>query len=217
MRGFESDAPRGDAGAPTVAKPSLGLFRAKGNLRCASRQTLGPTPAALKLAIRLFCRQRLSSFRVVRNSFLWTVRNRNRRDGAMILSAIGRGEAGKRLKRVAQAIALTAGILPGLTFGLPALAADAADAPHDGVACSIGQPFWVPSRETAETLPWSSVYLGHFSGGHPYLAADGRTTLVDWRDEYVCFPTSAQCRAWVRDSYKTHHRPEGYRACLLLR
>lgn len=91
-----------------------------------------------------------------------------------------------------------------------------ATAPYGGVACSIGQPFWVPLKATAETLPWPSVYLGHFSGGRPYLVPDGRT-LVDWRDEYVCFPSSAQCRAWVRDSYRAYHRPEGYRTCLFLR
>jgi hypothetical protein len=139
----------------------------------------------------------------------------------MILGAIGRGEAGKRLKRAARAVVLTAGGLLGLTFGFSALAADFAGGPrpttpHGGVACSIGQPFWVPLKETAETLPWPAVYLGHFSGGRPYLDADGRT-LVDWHDEYFCFPTSPQCRAWVRESYRTHHRPEGYRACLLLR
>ncbi len=89
-------------------------------------------------------------------------------------------------------------------------------APYGGVACSIGQPFWVPLKATAETLPWPSVFLGHFSGGRPFLGADGET-LIDWRDEYVCFPSSGQCRAWVRESYRTHHRPEGYRACLLLR
>src|SRR5665811_356266 len=126
----------------------------------------------------------------------------------MILAAIGRSEAGKRLKRTARAVAFTAGALLGMASCpvSPALAADFADgprptAPREGVACSIGQPFWVPSKETAETLPWPSVYLGHFSGGRPYLGADGRT-LVDWRDDYFCFPSSAQCRAWVRDSYR---------------
>jgi hypothetical protein len=145
----------------------------------------------------------------------------------MILGAIGRGEAGMR-KGAARAIRLGAfvlacGLALGSAFGFssPAWAADIAEgppptAPEGGVACSIGQPFWVPSRETAETLPWPAVYLGHFSGGRPYFDAFGRT-VIDWRDEYVCFPTSAQCRAWVRGSYRAYHRPEGYRTCLLLR
>jgi hypothetical protein len=147
----------------------------------------------------------------------------------MIPGVVGRGAAGKRRKDgrgpiMALARILTlCGLSLGVACGASSLvrAADtaegpAANAPYGGVACSIGQPFWVPSRETAETLPWPSVYLGHFSGGRPYQVPDGRT-LVDWRNEYVCFPTSGQCRAWVRESYKTHHRPEGYRACLLLR
>ena len=138
---------------------------------------------ALKLAIGLFCRQRLSGFRVGRHSFLQAVRNRSRRDGAMMLGAmifgaIGRGAAGMR-KGAARAIrpgafVLACGLALGSAFGLssPAWAADIAEgppptAPEGGVACSIGQPFWVPSRETAETLPWPAVYLGHFSGGRP--------------------------------------------------
>jgi hypothetical protein len=88
--------------------------------------------------------------------------------------------------------------------------------PEGGVACSIGQPFWIPSGPTAEVLPWPSVYYGHFSGGRPYVDAYGQT-LIDWRDEHVCFPTRAECRAWVHASYRYYHQPEGYRGCLLLR
>jgi hypothetical protein len=145
----------------------------------------------------------------------------------MILGVFLRGDAGERRnggrgKRIVPPV-LAAFLLTGAVCGptLPVKGADSpagpqADAPYGGVACSIGQPFWVPSRETAETLPWPAVYLGHFSGGRPFRDPEGRT-LIDWRDEYVCFPSSGQCRAWVRDSYRTHHAPEGYRACLLLR
>lgn len=104
----------------------------------------------------------------------------------------------------------------------PARAADLAEgaAAQDGVPCSIGQPFWVPSQATAqelaETQGWPSVYYGHFSGGRPYVDAYGRT-LVDWRDEHVCFQTSAQCSAWVSASHGAFHDPEGHRGCLLLR
>ncbi|MGO9674010.1 MAG: hypothetical protein ACLPSF_07550 [Methylocella sp.] len=145
----------------------------------------------------------------------------------MILGAIGDWKSGRRKRAVHAArlwaLALACGLAPGLASSPSsrALAADFDEGPRPtaadgGVACSIGQPFWVPSRETAETLPWPAVYLGHFSGGRPYLDADGRT-LIDWRDEYFCFPSSAQCGAWVRDSYRAYHQPEGYRACLLLR
>jgi hypothetical protein len=141
----------------------------------------------------------------------------------MILGATGLDAAGKRRKGRGGHV-FGAGALATCAFFLclcwgafsPALAADLGGEPQGGVPCSIGQPFWVPSKATAETLPWSAVYLGHFSGGRPYLVPDGRT-LVDWRDEYVCFPSSAQCRAWLRASYRTYHWPEGYRACLFLR
>ena len=143
----------------------------------------------------------------------------------MIFGVTGRGEAGPRrrgrsgfvLAAVSRVGLLSLALAGGAAS--PARAADAVEGPqavNGGVPCSIGQPFWVPSKETAETLPWSAVYLGHFSGGRPYRDPEGRT-LIDWRDEYVCFPTSGQCRAWVHDSYRTHHAPEGYRACLLLR
>ncbi len=142
----------------------------------------------------------------------------------MIVSVTRRGEtdcgrkASRRDWRLAYALVLACGL---------AQAARAADyegpapefiapLPEGGVACSIGQPFWVPSGPTAETLPWPAVYYGHFSGGRPYIDVYGRT-IIDWRDEHVCFPTSAQCRAWVHESYRTHHQPEGYRGCLLLR
>lgn len=105
----------------------------------------------------------------------------------------------------------------------PTLAADysgPSGAPQGGVPCSIGQPFWEPSNVDAQTLAetygWPSVYYGHFSGGRPYFDASGRK-LVDWRDEAVCFPTSRECREWVAASYASHHDPEGYRTCLLLR
>lgn len=85
-----------------------------------------------------------------------------------------------------------------------------------GVPCAIGQPVWAPPAPTAETLPWRSVWFGHFSGGRPYIDVYGRT-LVDWRDEKVCFASKSQCRAWIRDLRRAFHRPEGYWTCLLLR
>lgn len=147
----------------------------------------------------------------------------------MIASMIGRIEAGagrgsrRTLSRFSSIVFALCCLSLG-AFGSsssPARAADyaggpALTAPEGGVACSIGQPFWVPTGPTAETLPWPVVYYGHFSGGRPYADAYGRT-IIDWRDEHVCFSTSAQCRAWVKASYRTHHQPEGYRGCLLLR
>lgn len=80
-------------------------------------------------------------------------------------------------------------------FGPPPPAA--ANYWENGVPCSIGAPFWAPPMATAAVLPWRSVWLGHFSGGRPYAAGNGQT-LIDWRDEKVCFPARLQCQAWVR-------------------
>jgi len=85
-----------------------------------------------------------------------------------------------------------------------------------GVPCSVGAPFWAPPAATAAVLPWPSVWLGHFSGGRPYSDGFGQT-LVDWRDEKVCFPSRRECQAWIRDLRQAYHRPEGYWTCLLLR
>jgi hypothetical protein len=134
----------------------------------------------------------------------------------------GRRTAGahKALRITARVISMVA----ALSFSAPVRAADygygsaleGGEDSHEGVACSIGQPFWVPTGPTAETLPWRSVYYGHFSGGRPYIDDYGRT-IVDWRDEHVCFPSRADCRAWISDLRRAYRRPEGYRACVFLR
>lgn len=85
-----------------------------------------------------------------------------------------------------------------------------------GIPCSAGAPFWAPPAATAAELPWHSVWLGHFSGGHPYQDAFG-LTLVDWLDEKVCFPSRSTCYAWVSHLRRAYHRPEGYWTCLLIR
>jgi hypothetical protein len=99
-------------------------------------------------------------------------------------------------------------------FGPPPPAA--ANYWENGVPCSIGAPFWARPMATAAVLPWRSVWLGHFSGGRPYTAGNGQT-LIDWRDEKVCFPARLQCQAWVHSLRRVYHRPEGYWTCLLLR
>lgn len=85
-----------------------------------------------------------------------------------------------------------------------------------GVPCRAGGPFWAPLLPTAEVLPWSSVWLGHFSGGRPYIDPYGQT-LVDWRDEKICFPSRAACQSWMREMRRAYHRPEGFWTCLILR
>ncbi len=128
-----------------------------------------------------------------------------------------------------RAMAGVLSVIAALSFSAPGRAADydygAAPQPSEntygGVACRLGVPFWVqysPAGDvaTAETLPWPSVYYGHFSGGRPYKAADGQT-LVDWRDEHVCFSSRANCREWVEHLFVQYYRPEGYWTCTFLR
>ncbi|MCI0598459.1 MAG: hypothetical protein L0Y60_02900 [Beijerinckiaceae bacterium] len=90
------------------------------------------------------------------------------------------------------------------------------NADHAGVPCSVGAPFWEPPAATAAELPWPSVWLGHFSGGRHFTNAYG-VTLVDWRDEKVCFPTQRECLAWIAGLRHAYHRPEGFWTCLVLR
>jgi hypothetical protein len=73
----------------------------------------------------------------------------------------------------------------------PPAAADYSE--NSGVPCSAGAPFWAPLVATAAVLPWPSVWLGHFSGGRPYVGGNGQT-LVDWQDAKVCFPSRHQCQ-----------------------
>lgn len=83
-----------------------------------------------------------------------------------------------------------------------------------GVACTLDDPFTLAAA--AATLPWPSVWFGHFSGGRPYTDGTGRT-LVDWRDERVCFATQGQCEAWIADRRRSYSDPEGDWTCLFLR
>jgi hypothetical protein len=83
-----------------------------------------------------------------------------------------------------------------------------------GIVCTLDDPFALAA--TAATLPWPSVWLGHFSGGRPYSNGTGRT-LVDWRDEKVCFASRSVCEAWIAALRRSYSDPEGDWTCLFLR
>ncbi len=69
----------------------------------------------------------------------------------------------------------------------------------------------------APTLPWQSVWLGHFSGGtSSYDQQIGRIALT-WVDQKLCFPSAEACNAWIAPLRSAYHRPESYWTCLLLR
>ena len=84
-----------------------------------------------------------------------------------------------------------------------------------GIPCSVGAPR-APPAATAEDLPWASVWLGHFSGGRPF-EDDNRKTVIDWRDDKLCFPSRQKCQAWIAGLRGAYRRPEGFWTCLLLR
>jgi hypothetical protein len=83
-----------------------------------------------------------------------------------------------------------------------------------GVACTLNDPFTLAA--TAATLPWPSVWFGHFSGGRPYSDGTGRI-LIDWRNEHVCFADRSQCKAWIAEMRRSYSEPEGEWTCLFLR
>ncbi len=113
--------------------------------------------------------------------------------------------------------ALLVAAVAALSSAHPSLAAEPSFIPWPaGVPCSAGAPFWAPPLPTAGDLPWRSVWLGHFSGGRPYLDCCG-VKLVDWRDEKVCFPARRACQVWIKEMRRHYHQPEGYWTCLILR
>jgi len=121
-----------------------------------------------------------------------------------------------RLHARAAALAVLVSLRAGAAFAADvAVPDDPAAIPEGvGVVCTLNDPFALAA--TAATLPWPSVWLGHFSGGHPATASIGRT-FVDWRDEKVCFATRALCEAWVADLRRSYSDPEGDWTCLFLR
>jgi hypothetical protein len=59
------------------------------------------------------------------------------------------------------------------------------------------------------------LWLGHFTGGRFLGGGDAR--LVDWRDQYSCFPSRAACSRWQRQLHRLYRQVQGYATCLPLR
>lgn len=57
------------------------------------------------------------------------------------------------------------------------------------------------------------LWLGHFTGGRRIEA--GRA--FDWRDEYACFTSRAQCTAWRNGLRRVYRHAEGHGTCMALR
>jgi hypothetical protein len=56
------------------------------------------------------------------------------------------------------------------------------------------------------------LWLGHFTGGH--RVGPG---AVDWRDEYGCFTSRAECRVWWGKLNRAYRHVQGHGTCLALR
>lgn len=59
------------------------------------------------------------------------------------------------------------------------------------------------------------LWLGHFTGGRFQQVDDAR--VLDWRDQYSCFPNRAACGHWQRDLHRAYRQVQGYTTCLPLR
>ena len=95
----------------------------------------------------------------------------------------------------------------GLLVGLLALG---------GALWADGAHAW-NSRPAQTCRPMShlpgELWLGHFTGGKRIDGGFG----VDWRDEYGCFTSRAQCRAWWVSLRRVYRHVDGYGTCLALR
>ena len=118
----------------------------------------------------------------------------------------------KRPCRLAGALAI------GIVFVGAARAADyghpVAPAPDAaGIACDVGDAGW----HMLMPAYWSSLWMGHFSGGVSHYDRDLGVVALAWGDEKRCFPSMRACSAWVAMMRRDFHRPAGYWTCMLLR
>ena len=113
-------------------------------------------------------------------------------------------------------------LLIGLAVTAPARAADYLYPPPPppppsleavGVACDVGWSGWY----TWLPAYWSSVWMGHFSGGFAQYRRQAGVVALVWNDQKRCFPTYGACMRWVSALRREFHRPEGYWTCMPLR
>ncbi len=57
------------------------------------------------------------------------------------------------------------------------------------------------------------LWLGHFTGGRRVAGFSG----VDWRDEFGCFRSRAECRAWFNGLNRVYRHVQGHGTCMALR
>ncbi len=63
-------------------------------------------------------------------------------------------------------------------------------------------------------LPGShGLWLGHFTGGRRIAGYQN----VEWRDDYACFTSGAECARWSRGLRRIYRDVEGHGTCVPLR
>jgi hypothetical protein len=113
----------------------------------------------------------------------------------------------QRLPRPGAGLVLVACVVAfsiGLVDAAPANSLPTVAAPGGGECAALKE---VPD------LP--GLWLGHFTGGRFF--DEGGARLVDWRDQYSCFPNRAACSHWQRDLHRLYWKVQGYTTCLPLR
>ena len=68
-------------------------------------------------------------------------------------------------------------------------------------------------RPMADMAGSHELWLGHFTGGRKIP----QYRVVEWRDDYACFTSAAECAAWRRDLLRAYGDVEGHGTCLPLR
>ena len=68
-------------------------------------------------------------------------------------------------------------------------------------------------RPIADIPGTHGLWLGHFTGGRKIP----QYRVVEWRDDYACFTSAAECAAWRRDLLRAYGDVEGHGTCLPLR
>jgi hypothetical protein len=65
------------------------------------------------------------------------------------------------------------------------------------------------------------LWLGHFSGGKRVSVSSPEGGLgvagVEWRDDYACFTSMSECRAWWNGLNRQYRHVQGHGTCLALR
>lgn len=86
-------------------------------------------------------------------------------------------------------------------------------------ALALSEPAYAGNRPAQACRPIANIpgthglWLGHFTGGRKIP----EYRVVEWRDDYACFTSAADCTAWRRYLRRAYRDVEGHGTCLPLR